>query len=186
MTQITPLAFALYKRSLQGVILAWVDEQEGEVSEEAIVAYLRSQGFDADEKKINSSIQSLATNGKLDRGLAKAHYAKAGTIDPEERAAAKALRSENAKKASVEPRERKPRTPRESKVYTNEEVFTYLIEQLGEPVQLTKGLLGPSFVLLGDASGEYILERSKRAYNADPTAWTVFQVGENTAVMFLA
>lgn len=178
----TPLEYATKRRSVAGVIQAFIAQENRVVHQDELIAYFAEHDFIGDAKQWVASMATLATTKKIDRGIEKGTFAPAGTVDEEARAAAKALRSEVAKA----PREKKTRTPKEPKAtYTNEQVFTHLIEQLGDNREYNRKNFGAPFVLLGDSSGAHILERAKLTTGEDPVAWSLNQVGPNVVVTIL-
>ena len=178
--KVSLLDLAVAKKSVSAVAVALINESETPLTIAQITQFCADNGLQSDEGKVYASVQTLATHGKIDRGLVKGTYAPAGTVDQTARAAAK----------EVDPKAAK--TPRAAKAavvaqtYDNEEVFTHLIQVLGEPRDFVVGeTFGPMFTLLGDASPEYMIERATLAAGAAPTAWTLTNVGPNSAVMFL-
>lgn len=177
----TALDKAIEKKSIRGIVIALVNEQTEPIHVDDIVKFLRANGIDKEEIRIKQGISTIATNGLIDRAGA-GYFAKRGTVSDEQLAATKALNGENAK---IKP---KVRVKKSNNTYTNEEVFTYLIEQLGDPVPFKLGMYGPIEVLLQDAPGEYILERMQIQFaraGKKMSKWTVKTEGPNAAVMFL-
>lgn len=185
---INALQFAVARQSVAGVTVALIAELNREVTLDEIVDFCTKNGLRSDKAKISASVATLATHGKIDRGLAKQTFAPAGSVNEEARAAYKALASESAAKAV--PREKKSKVPNSvaDRIYTNEEVFQFLMEKLGEPRKFQIGkVFGPSFTLLGDASPEHIWNRATTTFGgAEPKGWTVTQIAENVMVMLLA
>lgn len=179
----TTLELAVAKNSVSAVAIAVVDNNGGETTLAQIIEVLAANGMQTDEKKVYASVQTLATHGKVARGLNKGTYAPAGSVDQTARAAAKAAaitvkpeRAARVGKAAVPAR-----------IYTNEEVFTDLITKLGDPVEFVVGKTwGATFVLLGDAGADHMTERATAALGSAPTSWTLTKVGPNDAVMLLA
>lgn len=176
----TVLEIAIAKQSVSAIAVALVNQNGRETTLQEIVDVCAANGVQSDPKKIYASVQTLATHGKIARGITKGTYAPAGTVDQAARAEAKAA----AKPAKAE---RQPRAGKEpARTYTNEEVFTDLIAQFGEPREFVVGeSWGPTHVLLGDASAAHMVERATVALGAAPTAWTLTSIGPNSAVMFL-
>lgn len=178
---LSPLELALAKQSVSAVAVALVNQNGRETTLQEIADAVAH--FQPDAKKVYASVQTLATHGKVARGIAKNTYAPAGSIDQAARAEAKAAaaavkpKTERAAKAGKEP----------ARTYTNEEVFGELLKKFGEPREFVVGeTWGPTHVLLGDASAQYMIDCATRALGADPTAWTLTKIGPNDAVMFLA
>ena len=177
---VSPLDLAIAKKSVSAVAVALINQRGEETTIAQIVEVCAANGLQSDESKVYASVQTLATHGKIDRGLTRGTYAPAGTVDQAARTAAK----ETVAKAPKVARAAKATVP--SKTYTNEEVFTHLIAELGEPRDFQIGVsFGPTFALLGDASPEYMIERATLSTGEAPTGWTITQLGPNTALMFL-
>lgn len=155
-----------------------MNEQTEPIHVDDIVKFLRANGIDKEEIRIKQGISTIATNGLIDRAGA-GYFAKRGTVSTEQLAATKALNGENAK---IKP---KVRVKKSNELYTNESVFQYFFEQMGDPVPFKLGMYGPTEVLLQEASGEYIFERMTIQMKRKPTKWTVLASGPNAAVMFL-
>lgn len=154
---------------IKAVIAALPDG--GSVSLEALVQAHDDAGIPSDSAKVYANVQSLATHGKVGRGVAARTYCKVSDVDEAARKVAK----------TPAPREKKVAARKDVRTYTNEEVFAELTEKLGEPVQRGDELSN-LIVLLGDASGQYLIDRSEMALGTLPTHWFQDEVGPNVAV----
>lgn len=176
---VTPLDLAVARRSVSAVAVAFINEN-GPSTIAQIVEFCAANGLQSDTQKVYASVQTLATHGKVDRGLSKGEYAPAGSVSKEDRAAALQSAAKPAKTA------RSAKAVIQGETFTNEEVFTHLIQVLGEPRKFVIGeSWGSTFALLGDASPQYMIERATLAAGAAPDAWTLTNIGPNSAVMFL-
>lgn len=178
---VTPLDLAVARHSVSAVAVAFINAN-GPSTIAQIAEFCAANGLQSDTQKVYASVQTLATHGKLDRGLSKGEYAPAGSVSKEDRAAA----LQSVAKVSKVTRAKKAASAVPSETYSNEQVFTYLIEALGEPRDFVIGeSWGSTFALLGDASPEYMIERATLAAGEAPNAWTLTNIGPNSAVMFL-
>ncbi len=157
---------------IKAVIAALPDG--GSVSLDALVQAHTDAGIATDTAKVYANVQSLATHGKVGRGTVARTYCKIADVDETARKAAKAPKE-------TTPKTRKNTARKDARTYSNEEVFAELTEKMGEPVERGDELAN-LVTLLGDASGNYIYDRSEMALGQAPTHWFVTEVGPNSAV----
>lgn len=173
---------ALTKGSVSAIAKAYIDENPQGVTAEQVHKFIFDKGLDKDYRQVYTTLQTMASTGRLNRGAkGSGLFFPANSVVPEKVVVEKAIKEKQIAKKKPSERVVKAQVP----VYSNEDVFTYLIEQLGEPREYTATTIGHSYVLLGEAPAQYLIDRYRLATGKDPIAWTVNKLGPNVHVVFL-
>ena len=160
--------------TLAGVVAEVLAKNDRDVPLAELYAAVRIAGLDRTEAQVYAGVQSMASTGKCGRGQSPRTYCK---LELAKAPVAKPVREPSApgryrRASSVGP------------VHKSEDVLKGIEAALGLP-----GVRPPkekmyTFLLLGDADHEYVLERAEMVLKSRPGFWCHWMIGPNVCVGF--
>jgi hypothetical protein len=136
-------------------------------------------GIQKTVEQVYADVQSLASRGQVGRANANRTYCK--VVDQEPGRNDRRVHGDD----TVAARTRAVRA-KGGRQYSTEEVLQGLSEAIGDPVERSKTIDSYAFVLLGDYSPAFLLERAETVLGGVPSSYALGRSGPNTVVFFYA
>lgn len=164
--------------SAGGYIRELVNEH-GEISFDDIWAAFLKRGWDPTARaKIYASVQQEATKGTIERGMGKQMFCSVGKgIEKPVREGLKPVEKMNTVNKRV-----KQSISRQREA-SRESIFAYITDQLGPASDRPTNHLPYYFLVVGDKTGEQMIDLYIAKYQKDPTHWCIYE-SENDEVKY--
>jgi hypothetical protein len=163
------------KFSSAGLIKELIDAlpKGGSISFDEIWQEHLVRGYNPDKKRnVYASVQQEATKGTIGRGVEKQTYCKHNEVS-------------EYKPLIREPNNGQPATANvgltartrqlKNKYIDREEVYMFLTEKLGPAVKIPKDIGTRRFLLVGDKTGQYILDKYETSEKRKATHWCKYE-----------